>query len=96
MQLTFHTLDVFTDKRLVASGVAPPRPSLSAVTDAAGAEMLVTLAAKLTLGELITVVPSAPITLDPILTTVVEPLIPPVPRLIVEVLPAAVAPLPML
>jgi hypothetical protein len=54
----------------------------------------VTALAKVTVGVLTTVVPPAPAVAEPMLTTVVDPDAPPVPRFTVLVDPLAVAPVP--
>ena len=85
---------VFTDNRLVTSAVAPPIPAYSVVKLACGMPTAVTVLAKVTVGVLTTVDPSAPAVADPMLTTVVDPDTPPVPRLSVLVVAVRVAPVP--
>jgi len=80
--------------RFEASGEAPPRPKPSAVTFAAAAPIAVTLAAKVTVGVLMIVLPSAPAVVEPKLMTVVDPAAPPVPRFTVLVTPVVVLPVP--
>jgi hypothetical protein len=55
----------------------------------------VTALAKVTVGVFTTVLPPAPAEAEPMLTTVVEPDAPPVPRFTVFVTPVVVAPVPM-
>ena len=88
------TAGVLTESRFQASATAPPSPSSSAVRLAWGMPTTVTPLAKVTVGVLITVAPSAPGVSEPMLTTVSEPGAPPVPRFTVLVAPDAVAPVP--
>ena len=55
----------------------------------------VTALAKVTVGVFTTVVPPAPAVAEPMLTTVVDPDAPPVPRFTVLVTPVVVAPVPI-
>jgi hypothetical protein len=55
----------------------------------------VTALAKVTVGVLITVVPPAPAVADPMLTTVVDPAAPPIPRFRVLVTPEGLIPVPI-
>ena len=88
------TAGVLTDSRFQASGTAPPSPSSSAVRLACGMPTMVTPLAKVTVGVLTTVAPSAPGVAEPMLTMVSEPATPPVPTLTVLMAPAAVGPAP--
>ena len=81
------TAGVLTESRFQASATAPPSPSSSAVRLACGMPTTVTPLAKVTVGVLITVAPSAPGVAEPMLTTVSEPAAPPVPRFTVLVAP---------
>lgn len=84
-----------TLNRFEASGEAPPRPKPRAVTFAAAAPIAVTLEAKVTVGVLMIVLPSAPAVVEPRLITVVDPAAPPVPRFMVFVTAVVVPPVPM-
>ena len=92
--LFMRTAGALIERRLVASAAAPPRPSSCAVRFACGMPTWVTALAKVTVGVLTTVVPPAPAVAEPMLTTVVEPEAPPVPRFTVLVRPVVVAPVP--
>ena len=89
-----RTAGAFSDRRLVASAVAPPRPSNWAVRLACGIPTAVTALANVTVGVFTTVVPPAPDVAEPMLTTVFDPDAPPVPRFTVLVTPVVVAPVP--
>ena len=82
------------ESRFQESATAPPSPSSSAVRLACGMPTCATPLAKVTVGVLITIVPSAPGVSEPMLTTVFDPPAPLVPRFTVLVAPEAVAPVP--
>ena len=71
------TAGALMERRLKLSAVAPPRPATCAVRFACGMPTSVTAFAKVTLGVLITVTPSAPAVAEPMLTPVVDPEAPP-------------------
>ena len=76
-----------------AATVAPvPIPTVDATTEVPSARLV---PASVTLGELTSVAPKAPAIADPIVTLVVDPETPPVPRSTALTTAEAVAPVPM-
>ena len=85
----------FMDRLSRLLGRHPDSLKTEAVRLAWGMPTCVTALEKVMVGVFTTVVPPAPAVAEPMLTTVVDPDAPPVPRFTVLVTPVVVAPVPM-